>query len=629
MSTTRQVTGSGRITEGAVATRNIADRAVTADKISNNSVTLEKLNEEVSVGLGTYLSTIKTHTPTGAAGDWAAARALIKEMAGVGEVRIGPGTLLVDSTENLSGYDDVAIVMHPGTVLHSTLAQVDGHSSSPIYYDGVSDQLNKLVANGGNGTGTTTLSSGVTVGALTLAVTSAASLAVGDDIMVVVGANIFMRRYKIVSIVGTTVTVDRPILYPFLTGAGVVTVTVARNLKIVGGTIEGTGDRPLQIAGAEDSSVEEMTINGSFAQGAALDASPYRCEFRRIRGQVIANANVGITIEMGEALVMRDVIFKGLGIGAGRSAVYVNSCDNVDLIDVHGSDSRAGITIGSNDPTETRGSHDVRIFGGSGTNCGYGAEVTDGSSDVRFFGTRFTDNTSAGCEVGPTGHATTTANLVKWNGCHFERNLYHLELQATRGNAAHGCRFANAKTLGHSVLMSGASPELNVTDSQFVETVAGVSGIVVNATGTADLKVARTTIDVTKASGNGWCIFAFTAVNCTLDDVEGTKTTGNQGALFQSSDSTACRVIVKGKCKATGASMTTGISIGSTGTVVMLGESTSLGTFGGSGTWSGDFNGAGAPSFSAAKGSTYRRSDGGAATCFYVNESGSTTWVGK
>lgn len=42
-----------------------------------------------------------------------------------------------------------------------------------------------------------------------------------------------------------------------------------------------------------------------------------------------------------------------------------------------------------------------------------------------------------------------------------------------------------------------------------------------------------------------------------------------------------------------------------------------------------DWVGNGTPAFSAAKGSTYRRLDGAAGTCFYVNESGSTTWTGK
>lgn len=42
-----------------------------------------------------------------------------------------------------------------------------------------------------------------------------------------------------------------------------------------------------------------------------------------------------------------------------------------------------------------------------------------------------------------------------------------------------------------------------------------------------------------------------------------------------------------------------------------------------------EWAGYGAPTMSAPKGSTYRRLDGGAGTCFYVNESGSTTWVAK
>jgi hypothetical protein len=39
--------------------------------------------------------------------------------------------------------------------------------------------------------------------------------------------------------------------------------------------------------------------------------------------------------------------------------------------------------------------------------------------------------------------------------------------------------------------------------------------------------------------------------------------------------------------------------------------------------------GAGAPTFAAAIGSRYMRTDGGAATTLYINEAGSTTWVGK
>lgn len=51
---------------------------------------------------------------------------------------------------------------------------------------------------------------------------------------------------------------------------------------------------------------------------------------------------------------------------------------------------------------------------------------------------------------------------------------------------------------------------------------------------------------------------------------------------------------------------------------------------GGSAVW--DYEGAGAPALYAKKGSTYRRTDGGAGTCFYVKESTgevNTGWVGK
>lgn len=42
------------------------------------------------------------------------------------------------------------------------------------------------------------------------------------------------------------------------------------------------------------------------------------------------------------------------------------------------------------------------------------------------------------------------------------------------------------------------------------------------------------------------------------------------------------------------------------------------------------YSGSGAPNFAAPKGSTFQRSDGGAGTCFYVNEDGTSGgWVAK
>jgi hypothetical protein len=65
------------------------------------------------------------------------------------------------------------------------------------------------------------------------------------------------------------------------------------------------------------------------------------------------------------------------------------------------------------------------------------------------------------------------------------------------------------------------------------------------------------------------------------------------------------------------------------GKVLVLNNASAYIAMGNASTGPRILQGTGAPSMAAPKGSLYLRTDGGAGTCLYVNESGSTTWVAK
>lgn len=526
--------------------------------------------------------TIKTHTPTGAAGEWLALLQVLKG-ANVRELKIGSGTVLCDSTENMAGYNQKRITMHDGCIVHSTLAAVDNHSSTPLYWDGLTPDATtatRIGTSGLNGAAFATLTASVTRSSADIGrrftIADTTGLDVGQQIAAVFksgGTNVFIRTYKVTAIVsGTVFEVDRPIIYPFLVTSGTIyKIALTEDVHIEGGQVEGTGDRLIQLVSAWRCSLKGIVSNSSSTSlSVALDGGPYDCDVENVKASIIATSNYALALEMGEKLRMKGCVAKGLGAAAGQAAIALVSCDDVTVYSCSGQASLRGLMMANNDALDTYGNHGINVIGGTYSGNGTGAEVGSYASDIKYHGSKFSDNVNAGARV------TTTGARGKWIGCQFERNGYSLHISGGRGHVVSASRFEGT-TSGHLVLMDGASPELLIADTSMSETTtANAYGVAINGTGTADLKIARTSLDVTKAGGAGG-ILLFSAADITLDDFEVTKSSGTQGNVVVSGG-TASTLTLKGRNKAIGTSMTTGISLGATDKLRAYGDLTQLQT---------------------------------------------------
>lgn len=269
-----------------------------------------------------------------------------------------------------------------GTVLQSSMAALDAHTNS------VFTATNGLL---GAFTSNTTVSTLAVVGSPTLHVTSGAAITNGQYIFVGDGTN-YGASYRVVSGgTTTTITLDRPLLYPFVVTTPVFNLTTGgvasappMNITIRNLTIAGTGDRGIWIPYAWNTLYQDLTVNSSFTGfGLTFDLGGYGSHMRNVSINFVANTVIGASFESVEACSGENMIVKGgftTGIQWGATASELNDST------VTGAAAN-GLACEETGVTDLWAARGDTIKGGSYSGNGtYGIKVQDGSQDLTFTG---------------------------------------------------------------------------------------------------------------------------------------------------------------------------------------------------------------------------------------------------
>ena len=286
--------------------------------------------------------------------------------------------------------NNVTIRLSAQASIVSSLPVVDGHTSTPFYADGAPYSH------------VTTLASTPTVGSETLTLTSATGYAIGQYIFVTTSTSTYFASYKIVNLVTTTVTVDRPILKPFVGGDTVEIMTrQPAGISILadkGATLSGTGDRGIQLVSCVDCVVRGLTINSSFTSYAAsFDGGGQRVLWDGVNVNCVANCAVGLALEEAEYGTVRDV--NALG-GFTVANVQINSCESAMVDNTNG---LYGVGPGLelvNSVSEPIGNRNTTVLGGhyNGNNDGINGSTVN--QNTTLVGVTTTGNGSAGVRTG-------------------------------------------------------------------------------------------------------------------------------------------------------------------------------------------------------------------------------------
>lgn len=375
------ITGNvtGRFIRTQATSAGVADNSITDAKIATSPTT---------GGLATYLRTIKEYTPLGTAADATNINALIASMAGVGEVRIKPGTATLTSPLTFSGLSNVVLACHPNTVLSSSLTNGTGQTNSPLY----STTTTGASAN---------VSVNITVGSTRIDVDQTSSFPVGTVIAIGAGNRFSYYTVKARSAASGAgyLTVERPILWAFTTSDDVFVVSAqSKRLRIFGNgaSISGTGDRAIELTGVQDCLIEGFSIDASTGFGgivAAFDIGGLRNTFRDIHILGGYGAQGGIALESNEGSLI----------------------DHCSVTKVTSSSTNPGIFLADDMDCHVR--HTRSELNVVGLEFNYGGSPGEGSKRCSVFGSFFAGNTSHGIQIlNGSAEVQIESTQCRWNG---------------------------------------------------------------------------------------------------------------------------------------------------------------------------------------------------------------------
>jgi hypothetical protein len=313
--------------------------------------------------------------------------------------------------DNNIGYP---IVLSPGTYNWETPCIIPSNSyiiASPgvrIITDiAGGDAANSAFKTVVGATGAATLLNGnVTVGADTIVVDSVSGISIGSIIRVASVANSPLRAYYTVrDIVSTTISLDRPLRFPFIDNDTVTVVaSVPERITFLGNGMTISGPAPLYFnfdGGARHCHLEDIifdTEDGYVVDGiAALGYGSFDCSFERLffdAGEDGSGMNAGFGL-FGENNTFDRVVAIGI-TGTGGTAIKLGNCVGCAVIDCKGIKSRYGLGL-----TSDAGvgfpcyDNDIRggIFDG---NTEIGVYVQLAAHDNRFSGFSASDNSLYG-----------------------------------------------------------------------------------------------------------------------------------------------------------------------------------------------------------------------------------------
>jgi hypothetical protein len=255
------------------------------------------------------------------------------------------------------------IVLSPGTYNWETPCVIPSESyiiASPgvriICNIAGGDAANSAFKTVVGSTGASTLLNGnLTIGSSTLVVDSSAGITVGSIIRVASIANSPIRAYYDVrNVVGTTITLDRPIRFPFIDNDTVTVVaSVPHRITFIGNGMTMSGAAPLYFnfdGGARYCHLENIVFDvedGYVADGiAAVNYGSFRCKFDRLSFDA---ANDGAAMNAGFGLFGEENIFNritAVGI-TGGTGIKLGNCVECSVIDCTGINNAHGLALTS------------------------------------------------------------------------------------------------------------------------------------------------------------------------------------------------------------------------------------------------------------------------------------------
>lgn len=271
--------------------------------------------------------------------------------------------------------------------------------------------------------GATTLNGAVTEGAKSFVVTSATNIAIGTTLYVSTAAGFHGTNYVVTNVVGTTITVDRPILqsYPNLASVQIVT---SRPHDIViegnGMTMSGTGARWIEIEHGLNCKVEGVNfdvVDGATSEGycCSWDTGGVNCLWADCTFALGSTGISGPAIEGGETCGFSNVKVTG---GTGNSIVIQDGVDCF-VVDCKGSGAATiGLLVGS-DANEL-GSYRTNIDRSQFDGAQYGIEISQASIGTTIDGCACTGNSKAGCILAYDGTSAPIATRI--SGSSFNYN---------------------------------------------------------------------------------------------------------------------------------------------------------------------------------------------------------------
>lgn len=278
-------------------------------------------------GPGVYVgpggSGVQTYAPCNCARDTAALQAMISGAAAakVREIQIGPGTVSVTAPISLAS--NLALTLHPLTVLSSTIAFNAGDvARAPLFTPHTT-----------SGT-TTALAAAALIGDVTLSTT--ASLATGT---VCLGSSNTVQCLEARSVTGSgpyTLALTKPVRFAFASSTPIANYGVTHDLTINGNgaLVTGTGSTGLEASFCNRCRFVGLNFSGSWVKGASLDVGSRDSGFEDVDSDTLLTAGaVPITFEgcvncYGNRL-------RAQNAGAGAQSIWLNNVAGLQLRDVH------------------------------------------------------------------------------------------------------------------------------------------------------------------------------------------------------------------------------------------------------------------------------------------------------
>lgn len=326
------------------------------------------------------------------ADDWPRFMAIVNANAYKKQIVMGTGTWQCKSVIQM--VPGVQISCEPGVVIQCTLTQrVSAPSpyNAPFSYD-VFNQYSAV---------STTLASGPALFATTISVASinfapgSTAAQVGDSLAIqdsiTTGGSHQTQCYQIMAISGTTITVDRPLVYAFPNGCNVQWIVRAKDIKLYGNgaVIQGTFERAITASCAWRAYAEDWTIipTTPVEYACSFDTGSYDSHRKRIR--VFESYTSGMAVEGCEFCNLYDCdVTTSTNVSTTNAGILFQAAYNCHAVNCNvmgrSGAGGAGILFGFNN--DVIGCRQCSVQGGSYLGNLLGIQVSGSSTDLDIVG---------------------------------------------------------------------------------------------------------------------------------------------------------------------------------------------------------------------------------------------------